>query len=222
MDSNETCNENRSIIGEPTGNREHYTILTHNCSGYEPTIHKPMLQHDTIDFVLLQETFHFDSDKGIYDDFQKFKTFQTSGMDENVVYKKWQGGLITYVNNRISSEVKLIAKAKRYLIITVGKLALINVYLPHQNYHDKDLYENCLAEITRHIEELDESHAFIIAGDFNASGRNLKEFRNFNRKFRLVDWSDNIPYTYAQNCKSGMAESTVSYTHLTLPTKRIV
>ena len=91
-----------------TNERKSYTILTHNCSGFLPSLHKPMLKHDTIDFVLLQETFHFESSKFIYDDNQKFKTFQTSGMDENEQNKKWQGGLITYVNNRIKSNVSLL------------------------------------------------------------------------------------------------------------------
>ena len=129
-----------------TADRKEYTILSHNCSGYEPTYHKPLL-HDTVDFVLLQETHHFESSKFIYDDNQKFKTFHSSGMDENVVNKKWQGGVITYVNNRISSDCKLIAKHKRYLVISVGKLVIINVYLPHQGYPDRDLYKSCLDEI---------------------------------------------------------------------------
>ena len=132
-------------------------------------------------------------------------------MDENEQNKKWQGGLITYVNNRISSETKLIAKDKRYLIVSVGKLVLINVYLPHQNFHDKELYDKLLHEITQFIEELDESHCYIIAGDFNATGRNLKSFIKFRRELKLLDWSDNIPYTYAQMCKSGTASSKLDF-----------
>ena len=159
----------------------HYTLLSHNCSGYNSVYHKPMLDEKSIDFVLLQETFHFDSSKFIYDDNQKFKTFQSSGMNENEKNKKWQGGLITYVNNRIVSESKVIAKNKRYLIVAVGRLVLINVYLPHQGYPEKDLYKKCLDGILSVIGELDDSYAYIIAGDFNASGRNLPEFLEFRK-----------------------------------------
>ena len=86
-------NECENLTTDPISeNRDTYTILTHNCSGYKPTYHKPLLRDDTIDFVLLQETFHFESSKFIYDDNQKFKTFQASAMDENEQNKKWQGG----------------------------------------------------------------------------------------------------------------------------------
>ena len=90
-------------------------------------------------------------------------------------------------------------------------MVCINVYLPHSNYKEPELYDTLIGEIIGHIETLGDQYAYILAGDFNTSGRNVKSFNRLVETLNLSNWSSNIPVTYAQNTQGGICSSKLDH-----------
>ena len=163
-----------------------HLFITNNCSGYKVKIVEQFFNTDST-FIFLQETHHFESAKHIYDSTNKFKTFQVSGMDECTANPVKRGGIITYVNNKITNETTIHVATWQYLVTITGKIVCINVYLPQQNLFNNGVYSQSISEIIGVIEELGDSYAYILVGDFNSNGLNTGPFRHL---IEILDLDD--------------------------------
>jgi len=65
------------------------------------------------------------------------------------------GGVAVYVKQCFAASTKLVSSSKRYIILIVGQLLLINVYLPCiSTANCEDEYIVCLSSIMNDISEL--------------------------------------------------------------------
>ena len=184
--------------------------MTHNCSGFNKDIVNNILKND-FDIVCFQETHHLPSAKYIFDSSNKYKTYHASAMDENIANPTKRGGLITYISTKIQAETSFYKSGKSYLITITGSVVIINLYLPQQNLFDNGLYEQDITEIYSIIEALGNKYAFIILGDFNSNGRNLREFLKFIEKLKVENWSKDIDFTYSQHTRGGMCATKLDH-----------
>ena len=118
-------------------------------------------------FIFIQESLHLPSSKDIFDPNNRYLTFHASAVDESVHVATRRGGLITYVNTKITSPTVVHASSKSFLATITGKLVCINVYLPQRNLFKNGEYNNAVGDIIAIVEELGSSYAYLIVGDFN-------------------------------------------------------
>ena len=187
-----------------------HVFITNNCSGFKPKIIEQFINTDYA-FIFLQETHHFESSQSIYDNTNRFKTFHISGMDEAIANPVKRGGIITYINNKITNDTSVYTANPQYLVTITGKLVCINVYLPQQGLFENGVYDQSVSEIIGIIEDLGDSYAYIVVGDFNSNGPNIGPFHHLIEIMDLEDWSGNIPYTYSQNTRGGLCATKLDH-----------
>ena len=132
-------------------------------------------------------------------------------MDENVANPVKRGGLITYVNNNITNETSLYTSNPQFLVTITGSLVCINIYLPQQNLFDNGVYSESISKIIGVLEQLGDSYAYILVGDFNSNGPNQVPFRQLIETMDLEDWSESISYTYSQNTRGGLCATKLDH-----------
>ena len=143
--------------------------------------------------------------------------FHQSGVDETKENPKRRGGLITYINAKISSSTKptTMSDSKHFLIVVIGSLVTINVYLPQQGLYERDqpipTYRLILDEILAKIESLGSKYAFFISGDFNNSGPNAPHFRAFCDILQPDNWSSHIKYTFSAKGRGGINTTKIDH-----------
>ena len=132
-------------------------------------------------------------------------------MDETVANPVKRGGIITYVNNKILNETFVHVATPQYLVSVTGKLVCVNVYLPQQGLFETGVYDQAINDIIGVIEELGNTYAYIVVGDFNSNGPNIEPFNRLVEIMELDNWSENIPYTYSQNTRGGMCATKLDH-----------
>ena len=114
------------------------------------------------------------------------------------------GGVAVYIKQNLASKAKLVSSSKRYVIVLVGQLLLVNVYLPCASTVDHvDEYIECLASIMNEVSDL-QFHDVIFGGDLNMElndnselCRHLHSFvHNLQLKFVDDKISSNDKFTY--------------------------
>ena len=115
-----------------------------------------------------------------------------------------------FIKQRYAHKVNLISLSKRYIILLVDNLLLINVYLPCISTVDRvDEYIECLASIMNDISELQFSDV-IFGGDLNME---------LNNKAICVNSCVVLPVTY--RCSLWMIKYAV-LTNVHLESKQLV
>ena len=135
-----------------------------------------------------------------------FTKFAVSAIDEEQESRvTLKGGLITYVNNRIQEQTKVIKSCTEYLVTQTGNLVLINCYLPQQGrFYTDGRYVTAVDEIIEVVDTLGPEMTYIIAGDFNSNGPNLPHFHRLKEELSLSDLSAHIDHTYEFKSKEGV------------------
>ena len=100
-----------------------------------------------------------------------------------------KGGVVTYVNVKIVQDTIVYRKEKEFLITITGKLVIVNVYLPQAGRYQDGCYEHAVSQIYSAVEELGVTYSFFLAGDYNSSNQNLRNFRFLKDMLELQDWS---------------------------------
>ena len=153
-------------------------------------------------FIFIQESLHLPSSKDIFDSSNRYLTFHASAIDETVHVTCRRGGLITYVNTKITSSTSVHSSSKSYLATITGSLVCINVYLPQRNLFKNGDYDNAVGDLIAIVEELGSSYAYLFLGDFNTSGPNKVLFRKLIDRLDLEDWSKEIRVTFSAGVKN--------------------
>ena len=160
-------------------------------------------------FIFIQESHHLPSSKDIFDPQNRYLTFHASAIDESEHVTCRKGGIITYVNTKISAETIVHSSSKSYLITITGNLVCINVYLPQRNLFKNGEYSNAVGDIISIVEDLGSTYAYLIVGDFNSSGKsNLFHFGELKDRLDLLDWSKEISYTFSTGVRNDKLCST--------------
>lgn len=190
-DHNDLNNDN---LKQANRNTDLHKILLHNCTGFS-TYHHSFFESD-VSFILLQETWHLPSTKIINDTSMNFTKFAVSAIDEEQESRvTLKGGLITYVNNRIQEQTKVIKSCTEYLVTQTGNLVLINCYLPQQGrFYTDGRYVTAVDEIIEVVDTLGPEMTYIIAGDFNSNGPNLPQYHRLKETLNLADLSSHRTY----------------------------
>jgi len=97
--------------------------------------------------------------------------FASTAMDDAVsrdcLFVRPFGGVAIYINQNLAVLTKLISLQKRYIILQINNLLLINVYLPCASVVGRDdEYIECLANIINEISELQYDDV-LFGGDLN-------------------------------------------------------
>jgi hypothetical protein len=200
----------------PITDQTKFRIFSQNCDGFKTKIIDPIFESD-YEFIFLQETHHLPSTKNIHNVNGKYLVFHQSGVDETQENPKRRGGLITYINVKISSSTKptVLSNSKHYLVVVIGSLVTVNVYLPQQGLYERDLpiptYRLILDEILAFIESLGPKYAYHLTGDFNNNGPNAPHFRAFCDILQPENWSSHIKYTYSAKGRGGINTSKIDH-----------
>jgi len=106
------------------------------------------------------------------------------------------GGVAVYVNQNFVMATKLIKASDRYIVLQIGRLLLINVYLPCASTVDRvEIYAECLANIMNDIAEVEWDNV-IFGGDLNvetvSSGGVGSHLYSFMRDLQLMFVDDKI------------------------------
>ena len=182
--------------------------MTHNIDGFKTKVIDPIFASD-YEFIFLT--------KNIHNVNGKYLVFHQSGVDETKENPKRRGGLITYINAKVSSGTKPVVKSdsKHYLIVVVGSLVTINVYLPQQGLYERNLpiptYRLILDEILAKIESFGPKYAIFITGDFNNSGPNSPHFRAFCDILQPENWSSHIGFTFSAKGRGGINTTKIDH-----------
>lgn len=125
------------------------------------------------DVICIQEHWLLPSSLNCINNFsENFVGFSTSAMDvvsgSGILRGRPYGGVGILVSKRYASLVKCLAKAERYIVISIGNILVVSVYFPV--FKDCDNYQNNMLDILSDLGSVLEQYPnynTVVTGDFN-------------------------------------------------------
>ena len=157
-------------------------IVTFNCHGFKSAMHDIRNMCMKYDIIFLQETWLSKNDNALLKDVDdNFDAFGISAMNDENGYQTGRpyGGLAVLWRKEFTHACTLLnLDDLRLLGVTfdtnLGKMLLVNTYLPYQCADNFEDYCNCLGKIAAIVHEAD-TRNIVITGDFNAGVNTLFE-----------------------------------------------